>query len=330
LGLEPGTTVDHYVVRQFIDAGGMGEVYVAFDPRLERQVAIKVLPEGLARDPELQRRFRRETQAISTQSLLRSGPMDIDHLLHIGIQVASALDDAHREGIVHRDIKSGNVFVNTRGDAKVLDFGIAKLVEADLRPALETGSRIPATWPSTSSRKARNSLMRIPRIVASLFLLCFLTASAASAQTQADVEAVNRLLDRYAALEETMDMATQAQLIREDRVWIAQGQGRRTDQAKNMHIQSVSFDVLRETVPGLRWFVEDRDRMVRFHGGGTVAIASFYRYSAYVIPAGTPPEIAEGLAALPASAVTVVLEKTGGEWKIVHTHFSDLGPPAGE
>ena len=173
LGFEPGITLGPYVVRQFIDAGGMGEVYVAFDPRLERQVAIKVLPASLAEDAEFRRRFKRETQAISRlnhknictvfdtgtyedrpyivmelmdgatlESLLHSEPMDVDRLLHIGIQVASALDAAHQEGIVHRDIKTGNIFVNTRGDAKVLDFGIAKLVETGLGPDSETGTRI--------------------------------------------------------------------------------------------------------------------------------------------------------------------------------------------
>jgi hypothetical protein len=74
-------------------------------------------------------------------------------------------------------------------------------------------------------KKGRRSLRRIPRIVAPLFLLCLLAASAAAAQTRADVETVNRLLDRCAALEEAMDMAAHAQLIREDRVWIAQGLG---------------------------------------------------------------------------------------------------------
>jgi len=161
-----------------------------------------------------------------------------------------------------------------------------------------------------------------------LFLI-LLPLGGGSAQSQADVDAVHRLLDQYAELEEAMDMPSQARLISEDRVWIAQGLGRRTDQPKNMLIQQAQMALLQETMPGIRWFVEDRDRLVRFHGNGSVAIASFFRYSTYLIPPGTPPELSEGLDQVPASAVTVVMEKVGGEWKIVHTHFSDLGPPAG-
>ncbi|TFH66356.1 MAG: hypothetical protein E4G90_03995 [Gemmatimonadales bacterium] len=164
--------------------------------------------------------------------------------------------------------------------------------------------------------------------IVSLILTLFVLGGV-SGQNQADRDAVNRLLDRYAELEETMDMTAQAGLINENRVWIAQAQGRRTDQAKNMLIQQAQVTLLKETIPGIRWFVEDRDRLVRFHANGNVAIASFFRYSTYLIPPGTPPELSEGFAQVPASAVTVVMEKTGGEWKIVHTHFSNLGPPAG-
>lgn len=175
-------------------------------------------------------------------------------------------------------------------------------------------------------------MKRTTRYMGSAVLPLFLmvvSPGGASAQSQADIDAVNRLLDQYTELEEAMDMPSQARLISEDRVWIAQGLGRRTDQAKNMRIQQAQMALLQETMPGLRWFVEDRDRLVRFHGNGSVAIASFFRYSTYLIPPGTPPEVSEGLDQVPASAVTVVMEKVGGEWKIVHTHFSNLGPPAG-
>ena len=175
-------------------------------------------------------------------------------------------------------------------------------------------------------------MKRARRLAGSAFLFLFLILlppGGASAQSQADIDAVLRLLDQYAELEEAMDMPSQARLISDDRVWIAQGLGRRTDQSQNMRIQEAQMALLKESMPGIRWFVEDRDRLVRFHGNGSVAIASFFRYSTYLIPPGTPPEVSEGLDQVPASAVTVVMEKVGGEWKIVHTHFSNLGPPVG-
>lgn len=175
MGFEPGTKLGPYVIRAFIDAGGMGEVYRALDPRLERDVAIKVLPAGLAKQEEFRRRFKRETQAISRlnhknictifdtgtyegrpyivmelmegetlERILAAGSVDLEMVLHIGIQVANALDVAHGEGIIHRDIKSANVFVNTRGDAKVLDFGIAKMVQSEIDKGTDGSSRITA------------------------------------------------------------------------------------------------------------------------------------------------------------------------------------------
>jgi hypothetical protein len=97
------------------------------------------------------------------------------------------------------------------------------------------------------------------------------------AQRQADSEAINRLIDRYGALEDAKDMTAQAQLMAPDRVWIGQGAGRRTDQATNMRIQQAGMEVTKKLVPGIQTFTEDRDRLVRFYGNGTVAVASFYR-----------------------------------------------------
>jgi hypothetical protein len=80
---------------------------------------------------------------------------------------------------------------------------------------------------------------------------------------------------------------------------------------------------------GLKWFVDDRDRLVKFYGGGRAAVASFYRYMTYIIPADAPPEMAEPLAATQPMTFTLVLEKSEGEWKIVHTHVSNLAPAPG-
>jgi len=153
--------------------------------------------------------------------------------------------------------------------------------------------------------------------------------SAALAQGSGDVDAINQLIDRYGALEDAMDMTTQAGLMSEDRVWIAQGFGRRTNQAQNIAIQQATFDAMKEQAPGIKTFTEDRDRLIKFYGNGRVAIASFFRYQTAVLPADAPEAVVAAMSVIPASAATLVLEKQNGEWKIVHTHFSALGPQAG-
>jgi stress response protein SCP2 len=147
------------------------------------------------------------------------------------------------------------------------------------------------------------------------------------AQRQGDVDAINRLIDRYGALEDAMDMNAQAQLMSADRVWIGQGTGRRTDQATNMRIQQAAFDQLKKRLPGVQTFTEDRDRLVKFYGNGSVAVASFFRYTTLIVPPTTTPDVAKEFGPVPAGAITLVLEKRDGDWKIVHTHFSDLAPP---
>ncbi len=160
-----------------------------------------------------------------------------------------------------------------------------------------------------------------------LVLACTLMMpNPASAQRQTDVDAINHLIDQFGALEDAMDMAAQAKLMTADRVWIAQGVGRRTDQAMNMRIQQASYDALKKQAPGIQTFTEDRDRLIRFHANGAVAIASFYRYTTIVLPPNAPPDLVKAAAAVPAAGITLVLEKRDGEWKIVHTHVSSLAP----
>ena len=180
MALESGARLGPYEIVDVAGAGGMGEVYRARDTRLDRTVALKVLPEHLAGNPEFRQRLEREAKAVSSLShphvcalydvghdegvdylvmeflegeslaqRLVKGPLPTEELLRIGIQICDALDKAHRSGLIHRDLKPGNIML-TREGAKLLDFGLAK-AEAGLAAAGDMTASPTASQPLTAA-----------------------------------------------------------------------------------------------------------------------------------------------------------------------------------
>ena len=160
MALAPGTSIGHYDVSALIGEGGMGQVWQATDTKLNRQVALKILPDAFADDPDRLARFQREAQVLaslnhpniaaihgieesaSTRALvlelvegptvadrIAQGPIPIDEALPIAKQIAEALEAAHEAGVIHRDLKPANIKVREDGTVKVLDFGLAKALD---------------------------------------------------------------------------------------------------------------------------------------------------------------------------------------------------------
>jgi serine/threonine-protein kinase len=177
--LEPGQYVGHYQITSFLAAGGMGEVYRARDSKLKRDVALKVLPEAFARDPGRMARFRREAEVLASLNhpniaaiydiqeangsrflilefiegetladRIACGPIPVADALQIAKNICEALEAAHEKGIIHRDLKPANVKITPEGKVKVLDFGLAKVLEvapaqaASNSPTLLSGAAI--------------------------------------------------------------------------------------------------------------------------------------------------------------------------------------------
>ncbi|MBI3405023.1 MAG: serine/threonine protein kinase [Acidobacteria bacterium] len=190
MALTPGQRLGPYEIQSPLGAGGMGEVYRARDTRLDRTVAIKVLPAELAKDEMLRQRLEREARAASSLNhphicalydigqhdgtdflvmefldgetladRITRGPLPLDQALRTAIEISDALDKAHRQGIVHRDLKPGNIML-TKGGAKLMDFGLAKAGPQFAPSGSSLSGDVPIHVSGTARRAGRRCTQR--------------------------------------------------------------------------------------------------------------------------------------------------------------------------
>jgi Tol biopolymer transport system component/predicted Ser/Thr protein kinase len=232
LSLAAGSRLGPYEVVSPLGAGGMGEVYKARDTRLERTVAVKVLPQHLSSSPEVRQRFEREAKTLSQLShphicaihdvgsqdgveylvmeylegetlsdRLAKGPLPLEQTLRYGIEIADALDKAHRQGIVHRDLKPGNVML-TKSGVKLLDFGLAKVLQPE--EPIESFTSVPT---------AARDITREGTILGTLSYMAPEQLEGKKVDSRTDIFALGATLFEMATGQKPFSGSTQASLI---------------------------------------------------------------------------------------------------------------------
>lgn len=243
--LNAGTRLGPYEILAPIGAGGMGEVYRARDTRLDRTVAIKILPERLKNDPEFQARFQREARAISSlqhphicslfdvgqqddvsflvmeyiegetlASRIAKGPLPIDQVLRIGLDLADTLAKAHGQGLIHRDIKPGNIML-TKSGIKLMDFGLARQ-RAAIASALSPSTPLTPSTPTaelTELTGPASLLTRKGTIVGTFHYLAPEMLQGAPADARTDIFAAGCVLYEMATGKRAFDGKTQHSVV---------------------------------------------------------------------------------------------------------------------
>ena len=167
--------------------------------------------------------------------------------------------------------------------------------------------------------------MKTPAQLFVVLLALALPLASHARDAQSDIDSINKFIDEYGAYQANSDAMGMSKLMATDRVCLSSHfGGRRTDNVLNMKIQQVQLDLQNKEVPGIRDFVEDRERLIRMLGDGKVAAVSFFRYITRVFPPGTSAEMMKKYPADPPVGISLVLEKREGRWIIVHTHASEL------
>src|SRR5215468_9922491 len=239
MALISGTKLGPYEIQSPLGAGGMGEVYRARDTRLERTVAIKILPDHLSANNELKLRFEREARAISqlqhphicvlhdvgshngTNYLvmeylegetladrLRKGPLPLDQLLKVGIEIADALDKAHRSGIIHRDLKPANIML-TKSGAKLMDFGLARGCAASVSAAASAQSGMPSFTATPTLTNAASPLTGVGTILGTLNYMSPEQVEGKEADARSDIFALGTVFYEMATGKRAFDGKSQ-------------------------------------------------------------------------------------------------------------------------